>query len=82
MIMRGKTMPGPVVTYFPGKLVNGYGDVLFFTTGDLLFCITEDAMYYGKAGISTVSKDHFLIGNREVPYYNILAIGIVEKTSV
>ena len=82
MIMRGKTMPGPIVTYFPGKLVNGYGDVLFFTTEDVLFCITEDAMLYGKAGLSTVSKDQFLIGNNEVAYYNILAIGLVEETRV
>ncbi len=78
----GKTINGPIVNYQPGQLINGNGDVINFTTGDMLVCITNDSMTYGKAGLSTRSKDELIIGNFTIAYYNILAIGIAEKVVI
>ncbi len=78
----GKTMQGPIVNYIPGELTNGNGQVLHFTTDDMLVCVTGNSMIYGKAGISTASKDEIIVGNFKVMYYDIIAIGIVEKVVV
>ncbi len=78
----GKTIGGPIVNYQPGQLINGNGEVLNFTTGDMLVCVTNESMMYGKASLSTASKDELIIGNTTIAYYNILAIGIAEKIVV
>ena len=75
----GKTLRGPIVNYLPGQFINGDGKTLNFTTEDMLVCITGDSMIYGKAAISTGSKDEVIVGNFTVPYYDIYAVGIVEK---
>lgn len=62
--------------------INGNGEVLNFTTGDMLVCVTNESMMYGKASLSTASKDELIIGNTTIAYYNILAIGIAEKIVV
>ncbi len=78
----GKTIGGPIVNYVPGQLINGNGEVLHFTTGDMLVVITSGNMLYGKAMLSEGSKDELIVGNFAIKYYDILAVGTVEKIVV